>query len=146
MQTFPLLRRFRVTLELCGVELSQVGQRLVIPRGPARSSARLARTSTRSAGRASNLHLFQLVRSTSSLSWCLVVSSLTARPSRQEGSSSLRVTTGDHLGSLGGIQSTGILLVGPRHSWIVIQFLHKSLTRPSHFSGRWTEQAEWHRL
>ena len=144
MQTFPLLRRFRVTLELCGVELSQVGQRLVIPRGLAWSSARLARTSTRSgAGRASNLHLFQLVRSTSSLRQA---SSRSARRSRQEGSSSLRVTTGDHLGSLGGIQSTGILLVGPRHSWIVIQFLHRSLTRPSHFSGRWTEQAEWHGL
>ena len=139
MQTFPLLRRFRVTLELCGVELSQVGQRLVIPREPAWSSARLAGISTRSgAGRASNL-----LRSSSLLRRA---SSRSARRSRQEGSSSLRVTTGDHLGSLGGIQSTGILLVGPRHSWIVIQFLHKSLTRPSHFSGRWTEQAEWHRL
>ena len=139
MQTFPLLRRFRVTLELCGVELSQVGQRLVIPREPARSSARLAGISTRSgAGRASNL-----LRSSSLLRRA---SSRSARRSRQEGSSSLRVTTGDHLGSLGGIQSTGILLVGPRHSWIVIQFLHRSLTRPSHFSGRWTEQAEWHGL
>ena len=124
LSRFRRLLRFQVSLELLGGEPCHP---LVIQKGLAACSVKVVHDSH-------SVHR--------RVAWRLVAFSVNARLSRQGGFSSPSATTGDHLGSIGGIRRIGISQAGLRTSLIVNRCFCISLTRPSHFSGRWTEQTE----